>query len=223
MLQAAFRSASICSCRERVQVRLLEKLQRGCFRETIKLSKEKAVFVERGLTKLSCLCVSHKLRVSILNCDFSLLLDCPAGFGFPLAYERLSPLSIAELQRLADFLAADCAINPNKALGVEVLPASRMLLAALAAGQWRRQRHTAAATVWAWKDKSAAVASTRARGERPAGIAPLSKGEIVMLERKGLDTFYRELQIRSRVQAGTPTPQVEETREDSKFELTPPG
>jgi hypothetical protein len=51
-------------------------------------------------------------------------------------------------------------------------------------------------------------------------IAPLAKGERVMLERKGLETFYRELQTSSRIQANTPTPQVEETEEDFKSELT---
>src|SRR5690242_19722084 len=77
---------------ERVQVQLLEKLQLVCFRETVKLSKEQAIFVERGLVEFPCLCISHKLRVSILNCDFFLLLDCPAVFRFPLAYQILSPL-----------------------------------------------------------------------------------------------------------------------------------
>ena len=51
-------------------------------------------------------------------------------------------------------------------------------------------------------------------------IAPLAEGERVMLERKRLDTFYRELQTPSRIQANTPTPQVEETEEDFKSELT---
>ena len=35
-------------------------------------------------------------------------------------------------------------------------------------------------------------------------IAPLAKGERVMLERKRLDTFYRELQTPSRIEANTP-------------------
>lgn len=52
------------------------------------------------------------------------------------------------------------------------------------------------------------------------GVAPLSKGERVMLERKRLDSFYNELQTPSRIQANTPTPQVEETEEDFKSELT---
>jgi hypothetical protein len=51
-------------------------------------------------------------------------------------------------------------------------------------------------------------------------IAPLAKGERVMLDRKRLDTFYRELQTASRIEANTPTPQVEETEEDFKSELT---
>jgi hypothetical protein len=40
-------------------------------------------------------------------------------------------------------------------------------------------------------------------------IAPLAKTERVMLERKRLDDFYRELQTPSRIQANTQTPQVE--------------
>ena len=52
------------------------------------------------------------------------------------------------------------------------------------------------------------------------GVAPLSKGEKVMLDRKRLETFYRELQTPSRIQANTPTPQVKETEEDFKSELT---
>jgi hypothetical protein len=51
-------------------------------------------------------------------------------------------------------------------------------------------------------------------------VAPLSKGEGVMLDRKRLDTFYRELQTPSRIEANTPTPQVEETELDFKAELT---
>jgi hypothetical protein len=35
-----------------------------------------------------------------------------------------------------------------------------------------------------------------------------------------LDTFYRELQTPSRIEANTPTPQVEQTEEDFKSELT---
>jgi len=41
-----------------------------------------------------------------------------------------------------------------------------------------------------------------------------------MLDRKRLETFYRELQTPSRIQANTPTPQVKETEEDFKSELT---
>jgi hypothetical protein len=52
------------------------------------------------------------------------------------------------------------------------------------------------------------------------GVAPLSKGERVMLDKKGLDTFYRELQTPSCIEANTPTPQIEETEEDFKSELT---
>jgi len=52
------------------------------------------------------------------------------------------------------------------------------------------------------------------------GVAPLFKGERVMLDKKGLDTFYRELQTPSRIEANTPTTQIEETEEDFKSELT---
>ena len=51
-------------------------------------------------------------------------------------------------------------------------------------------------------------------------VAPLSKGERVMLERKRLDEFYRELQTPSRIQTNTRTTQVEEREEDVKSELT---
>ena len=51
-------------------------------------------------------------------------------------------------------------------------------------------------------------------------IAPLRKGERVMLERARLDGFYRELQTPTRIQANTPKPQTEETEEDLKSELT---
>jgi transposase len=51
-------------------------------------------------------------------------------------------------------------------------------------------------------------------------VAPLRKGERVMLDRKKLDLFYRELQTPSRKEANTPKPQVEQTEEDSKSELT---
>jgi hypothetical protein len=52
------------------------------------------------------------------------------------------------------------------------------------------------------------------------GVAPLSKGERVMLDRKRLDTFYRELQTPSRIEANTPRPQTEEAEEDLKSQLT---
>jgi transposase len=51
-------------------------------------------------------------------------------------------------------------------------------------------------------------------------IAPLAKGERVMLERKRLDDFYRELQTPSRIEANLPTPQIEESTEVAKSELT---
>jgi len=51
-------------------------------------------------------------------------------------------------------------------------------------------------------------------------VAPLAKGERVMLDRKRLDTFYRELQTPTRIEANTPNPQVEEEEEDFKSELT---
>jgi hypothetical protein len=38
------------------------------------------------------------------------------------------------------------------------------------------------------------------------GVAPLSRGERRILDRKRLDTFYSGLQSPSRIQANTPTP-----------------
>ena len=71
--------------RERVQVQLLEKLQLVCFRETIKLSKKQAVFVQRRFVQLPRLCVSHEFHMSILDRDLFFLLNCAALFRFPLA------------------------------------------------------------------------------------------------------------------------------------------
>lgn len=51
-------------------------------------------------------------------------------------------------------------------------------------------------------------------------IGPLARGEKIMLERKRLDGFYRELQTPSRTQANTPTPQPQEREEDFKSQLT---
>lgn len=51
-------------------------------------------------------------------------------------------------------------------------------------------------------------------------VAPLRKGERVMLERSRLDGFYRELQTPTRIQANTRRTQVEEPEEDAKSELT---
>jgi transposase len=51
-------------------------------------------------------------------------------------------------------------------------------------------------------------------------IAPLSRGEKIMLERKRLDGFYRELQTSSRIEANTRPPQTEQTEEDLKSQLT---
>jgi transposase len=50
-------------------------------------------------------------------------------------------------------------------------------------------------------------------------IAPLARGEKIMLERKKLDGFYRELQTPSRIQANTRNTQVEESDEVPKSEL----
>lgn len=41
------------------------------------------------------------------------------------------------------------------------------------------------------------------------GVAPLRKGERVMLDRKRLDTFYQELQTASRIEANTPKTRVQ--------------
>lgn len=51
-------------------------------------------------------------------------------------------------------------------------------------------------------------------------IAPLAKGEKIMLERKKLEGFYRELQTPSRIEANTRRAQVKEFEEDPKSELT---
>ncbi len=51
-------------------------------------------------------------------------------------------------------------------------------------------------------------------------VAPLSQGETVMLERKKLDSFYRELQVPSRVEANTRKPQTEEKEETTESQLT---
>lgn len=52
------------------------------------------------------------------------------------------------------------------------------------------------------------------------GVAPLPKGERVMLDRKRLDTFYRDLQVPSRIEANTPASQVERREKDLKSQLT---
>ena len=51
-------------------------------------------------------------------------------------------------------------------------------------------------------------------------IAPLAKGERIMLERKRLDGFYRELQEPSRIEANTRTAQVQESEQDVRSQLT---
>ena len=51
-------------------------------------------------------------------------------------------------------------------------------------------------------------------------IAPLPRGEKVMLEKKKLDVFYRELQVPSRVQVHTGGLQEEESKENAKTQLT---
>jgi hypothetical protein len=51
-------------------------------------------------------------------------------------------------------------------------------------------------------------------------ISPLAKGERVMLERKRLDGFYRELQTASRIQANTSTTKPQDSEEDVKSQLT---
>lgn len=52
------------------------------------------------------------------------------------------------------------------------------------------------------------------------GIVPLARGEKIMLERKNLEGFYRQLQTPTRTQANTRKTQVEEYEEDRKSELT---
>ena len=47
-------------------------------------------------------------------------------------------------------------------------------------------------------------------------IAPLSQGETLMLEKKKLHAFYRELQVPCRVEAATGSPQVKESEENAK-------
>jgi len=52
------------------------------------------------------------------------------------------------------------------------------------------------------------------------GVVPRRKCERVMLDSKRLETFYRELQTPSRIEANTPTPQMEDREEDPKSQLT---
>ena len=51
-------------------------------------------------------------------------------------------------------------------------------------------------------------------------VAPLARGERIMLDRKRLDGFYKELQTPSRIEVDAPKPQVEEREEDVKSQLT---
>ena len=51
-------------------------------------------------------------------------------------------------------------------------------------------------------------------------IAPLAKGERIMLERKKLDDFYHELQTPSRFETKTRKAQTEEREEDARTQLT---
>jgi transposase len=51
-------------------------------------------------------------------------------------------------------------------------------------------------------------------------IAPLARGEKIMLERKRLESFYCELQTPSRTEANTPKTQPQEFEEDAKSQLT---
>lgn len=51
-------------------------------------------------------------------------------------------------------------------------------------------------------------------------IAPLVRGEEIMLERKRLEGFYSELQTPSRIEANTRTPQAQESEEDANPQLT---
>ena len=48
-------------------------------------------------------------------------------------------------------------------------------------------------------------------------VAPLARGERIMLERKRLDGFYQELQTSSRIEANTAKPQAEETKKRKKM------
>ncbi len=50
--------------------------------------------------------------------------------------------------------------------------------------------------------------------------APLASGERVMLERKKLNDFYRELQTPSRIEVNTPNVQTEEYKQHAKTQLT---
>lgn len=51
-------------------------------------------------------------------------------------------------------------------------------------------------------------------------IPALARGEKIMLERKKLEGFYRELQTPSRLEANTRTSQLQEGEEDPKSQLT---
>src|SRR5919109_825051 len=51
-------------------------------------------------------------------------------------------------------------------------------------------------------------------------IPPLVRGEKIMLEKKKLEGFYRELQTPSRIEANTPTQQNKESEEHFKSQLT---
>lgn len=58
-----------------------------------------------------------------------------------------------------------------------------------------------------------------AQNDLPA-IAPLARGERIMLERKKLASFYQQLQTPSRTQANTRTAQAKESEEDATSQLT---
>jgi hypothetical protein len=102
------------------------------FRETVKLTEQQAVLVQRGYVEFPRFCVSDEFHMSFLDGDLFFLRDYAPVFCFPLSNEILRSLPIAEFQRLSQFLSRKSAVNSNWALAVSVLSALHALFAALA-------------------------------------------------------------------------------------------
>src|SRR5712692_8797967 len=91
--------------------------------EVLELPKEEAILVDRLLAELARHRVLHELLTGFLNGDrLHLWFLGGLALGFPFTHQGLCLRPVPKASGFADFVVAEKAVNPDRAMTTAILP-----------------------------------------------------------------------------------------------------